>query len=290
MEIIPPSKNLSGTHSDDYNQSQNQKEEPEKKEEMENGISSSTKQPNTSEGQEKSTSKNRAVKKKKKETKKKEEIISNESNEINENINSQDNADFYVEINQDENYSLLSEKETIFQKKEKSEKCNKRGRLSFRGYSPFSFYEKERFKGHNNKKIKQRDFVKQISMEWKNMSEEEKEPYIQQFLDFKKSNCPRTKLIQNKRKRVTRSSCGESFTNKKGQFSTNNHEIKKFYFSPKKKINNSYSESKKSKNSKLDNSKDNYEGIANEYLRKVIAPLVEMSYDFFKKKGIINDK
>lgn len=288
--MIPPSKNLSGTHSDDYNQSQNQMEEIEKKEEMKNGISSSTKQPNTSDGQEKSTSKNRAVKKKKKETKKKEEVIPNKSNKINENINSQENEDFYVEINQDENDSLLSKKETIFKKKEKSKKCNKRGKLSFRGYSPFSFYEKERFKGHNNKKMKHRDFVKQISIEWKNMSEEEKAPYIQQLLDFKKSNCPGSKLIQNKRKRVTRSSCGECFTNKKGQFSTVNHEIKTNYFSPKKKTNNSYSESKKSKNIKLDNSKDNNEGIANEYFRKVIVPLVELSYDFFKKKGIINAK
>ena len=184
------------------------------------------------------------------------------------------------------------------------EKSEKKETLHYRGYSAFSFYEKEKFKEHDKKSITGRDFVKQISLQWKNMSEAEKEPYIKSFLDFKKNNNlpdppKKSKLIKKKRKRSSSPSCGDSVKNKKGQFSAISHEIKKCSFSTEKKINmlsstiiENGTESENEKN-KIDKPKNNWEGVqgvSNDYFMSVFVPLVEISYEFFKDKGIIEAK
>ena len=289
---FPLSNNRSKVQPNNLQKSQNQFEIITKKNEKDKGISSS-KISNTSFTKEKSSSSIFPAKKKKKEAKKThekdDEVISNDSDEIREVIddNKQDNGDVLVEIDQDKNSSLPPEKEKKYKKKEKSDKSDKKENLNFKGYSAFSFYEKEKFKEHNNKEIKQRDFVKKISLEWKKMSEAEKEPYIQLFLDFKKNNNfpDQSKLIKKKRKRATSPSCGDCVRDKKGHFSAINHEIKKTSLSIEKKFDNF---NRESKNNKIDKSKENYGGIANEYLRSVVVPLVKISYEFFKDKGAID--
>ena len=295
METSTFSKDHSETPSYNFQKSQNQLEYIGKKEDTEDDISSSTKIQTTSPIQEKSSQKKMQGKKKKKEAKKakknKEDVTSDESNEIKEIIddNSKDNADDMDEISQNKNDSLPPEKKD--KKKGKSEKSEKKEALCYRGYSAFSFFEKEKFKEHDNKDISGRDFVKQISLQWKNMSDAEKEPYIKLFLDFKNNNNfpEQPKLIKKKRKRITSPSCGKCVKSKKGKISANKNEAKKNSFSTDKKIDllSSDSESEKSKNEKA---KDNYEEIANDYFMSVVVPLVEISYKFFKDKGIIDSK
>ena len=72
-------------------------------------------------------------------------------------------------------------------KKKTSEKPAKKRGPNLVGYSPFTFYEKEKFKEINCKEINARQYVSQISLKWRNMSDEEKEPYAKMALDFMKN-------------------------------------------------------------------------------------------------------
>ena len=71
-------------------------------------------------------------------------------------------------------------------KKEKTEKPDEKKKIHIaRGYNAFIFYEKEKFKGINLKEINQREYVSQISAEWRQMTDEEKEPYLKMAADYK---------------------------------------------------------------------------------------------------------
>ena len=92
-------------------------------------------------------------------------------------------------------------------KKKTSEKPAKKRGPNLVGNSPFTFYEKEKFKEINCKEINARQYVSQISLKWRNMSDEEKEPYAKMALDFMKNENLLDKdgepvqMIKKKRKR-----------------------------------------------------------------------------------------
>ena len=92
-------------------------------------------------------------------------------------------------------------------KKKTSEKPAKKRGPNLVGYSPFTFYEKEKIKEINCKEINARQYVSQISLKWRNMSDEEKGPYAKMALDFMKNENLLDKdgepvqMIKKKRKR-----------------------------------------------------------------------------------------
>ena len=75
-----------------------------------------------------------------------------------------------------------------------------------RGYTPFNFFEKEKFKGNIPTGITHRDYVIQISAEWRKMNENEKEPYLKMAVEFAKNVTQNGEelLISKKRKRTNK--------------------------------------------------------------------------------------
>ena len=74
------------------------------------------------------------------------------------------------------------------------------------GYSPFNFFEKEKFKGNIPTGITHRDYVIQISADWRKMNENEKEPYLKMAVEFAKNVTQNGEelLISKKRKRTNK--------------------------------------------------------------------------------------
>lgn len=116
--------------------------------------------------------------------------------------NNQSNSDIIIEIDEDE----IPKKNEEFNsfKKIKKRRIKKKSQF-INGYTPFIFYEKEKFKTANFKEIKPNEFVRQLSSNWRNMSEKEKEPYVKMALEFKINYISKQQednnFISNKRKR-----------------------------------------------------------------------------------------
>ena len=92
----------------------------------------------------------------------------------------------------------MSEEKDSTQSKE-SEKNDKEYSLSeslrynvpknrfLRGHCPFNFFEKEKCKNVDFKKVNVRTYISNISAQWKKMSDKEKEPYVELSGEFKKN-------------------------------------------------------------------------------------------------------
>ena len=94
-------------------------------------------------------------------------------------------------------------------KKGKKKKVGKRDGEKpciIRGYGPFNFFEKEKFKGYIPTGISHRDYVRQISAEWRKMNKNEKEPYLKMAVEFAKNVTQNGEemLLSKKRKRTNK--------------------------------------------------------------------------------------
>ena len=193
----------------------------------------------------------------------------------NKNIEETKNDDVIIEIDENKEPSQPQQKKKKI-KKLKSRKSNKKNVQSINGFNPFTFFEKEKFKDISCKDIKPSDYVKQISLLWRNMTDEEKEPYKQMALEYKKNNLnlsqnTENKLINKKRKRNDIKNENDSFEDKKEEISNN-------------------SENENSSCSCVTNGKKGNENCINEYIYSVFVPFVECSYKFFMNKSIIKSK
>jgi hypothetical protein len=174
-------------------------------------------------------------------------------------------------------------------KKKNSEKAAKKKGLNLGGYSPFTFYEKEKFKEINCKEINARQYVSQISLKWRNMSDEEKEPYAKMALEFMKNqnllnkDGEPIKMIKKKRKRPV------------SQGNKGNVEKKKEKKSGKIKTEkDSKCVSSDEKNNKIEKKESNgleikekNDACVSEYIYSVFVPFVDKSYEFFNSRGIL---
>jgi len=190
-------------------------------------------------------------------------------------------------------------------KKKKDQKATTKGNPQYvPGYNPFVFYEKVKFKEVDFKKVEQRQYVKDISLKWRNMTDEEKKPYVQMALDYKETHPIGEKkdLTKKKRKR------GKSSDLSQEENDDNNNSKDKKSESKKKKKNSSSSkkngkikekvdsdDKKKRNKSEIKDEKKKKEiqptvssdKEVNSYVNSILVPFVESSYDFFKNKGII---
>lgn len=265
----------------------------------------------------------KSIKKNKKivEAKDEEDESKKDSKEVNGKKN---NDDFIIEIEEKEevDVSSISDKKKKIKKKEKGKKKQKNENQSIKGYSAFSFFEKEKFKERNCQEGNARDYVKQISLQWKNMTAEEKEPYEKMVLEYKKNNncfqdSEKKKFNGKKRKRNTKTDadgdgdddCDDDGdvvvdSNDKDNGNCENggeakikstfdlNEIKSKFSPLKKKMksinfsvcgNNEKNNVDKGKTSEIGNHEDD----VNEYICSVLVPFVNVSYELFKGIGII---
>jgi hypothetical protein len=206
----------------------------------------------------------------------------------------EEGSDIIIEIDEEKDLPLNKLKK----KKEKMKKPQKKANKFLSGYNPFIFYEKEKFKEANFKEIKQTEYVKQLAAKWKNMSEEEKAPYVTMALEFKReklakdpdynkpSNPKKKKIINKKRKRIN--------TREKKKYieieeENSKKRVKKKCLTEKSNVNSSStcdkrckSEVKKNKNNDSEEEED-----LNGYVCSVLVPFVEKSFIFFKNKGLL---
>jgi len=77
------------------------------------------------------------------------------------------------------------EKDKDFTPGEKKKKKIQKSRF-LRGHCPFNFFEKEKCKNIDFKKINIRTYISEISAQWKVMTDEEKQPYVKLSEEFKK--------------------------------------------------------------------------------------------------------
>ena len=94
-------------------------------------------------------------------------------------------------------------------KKGKKKKVGKRDEEKpciIRGYGPFNFFEREKFKGYIPTGISNREYIRQISAEWRKMNKNEKEPYLKMAVEFAKnvSQNGEELLLSKKRKRTNK--------------------------------------------------------------------------------------
>ena len=83
-----------------------------------------------------------------------------------------------------------------------------------RGHCPFNFFEKEKCKNVDFKKVNVRIYISNISAQWEKMSDKEKEPYVKLSEEFKKIILPRlVQMIQRNK---------ESFQKKEKKEENNN--------------------------------------------------------------------
>lgn len=174
-------------------------------------------------------------------------------------------------------------------KKKTSEKSGKKKGPNLGGYSPFTFYEKEKFKEINCKEINARQYVSQISLKWRNMSDEEKEPYAKMALDFMKNqnllneDGEPVQMIKKKRKRPV--SQGE-----KGHVEKKK-EKKSGKIKTEKDSKCVSSDEKKNKTERKESNgleiKEKNDTCVNDFIYSVIVPFVDKSYEFFNSRGIL---
>ena len=205
-----------------------------------------------------------------------------------ENIreSSPNNSDLVIEI--DEDYDPKKKKRPSSLKPEKKNFKPKSQYLQ--GYNPFIFYEKEKCYNIDFSKINARDYIKEISYQWKTMTEEEKEPYVKLAIDFKKNseNTPEDEKMLNKKRK--RNNIKDA--NKKKKKKIKKKELHKSLSESLKSIgfagSNSSSKRNKSetkiKTMKLE--KDDCDDDVKSYINSVLIPFVKKSYNYFMKKGM----
>ena len=144
--------------------------------------------------------------------------------------------------NEDNSNDELNEKDKDFTPGEKKKKKIHKSRF-LRGHCPFNFFEKEKCKNMDFKKINIRTYISQISAQWKLMSDKEKEPYVKLSEEFKKKFLANNnideddipKLINKKRKRKkkninsnTKLNLGYKNIKKEGENIINNNNLDNF--------------------------------------------------------------
>ena len=144
--------------------------------------------------------------------------------------------------NEENSNDELNEKDKDFTPGEKKKKKIHKSRF-LRGHCPFNFFEKEKCKNMDFKKINIRTYISQISAQWKLMSDKEKEPYVKLSEEFKKKFLANNnideddipKLINKKRKRKkkninsnTKLNLGYKNIKKEGENIINNNNLDNF--------------------------------------------------------------
>ena len=136
-----------------------------------------------------------------------ETLLDNDKDKNKDNSN-KGFKDIIIEIGDDKDSPTPKKEKKKKSKKEpkdpKDQETKSRNSV-ISGYNAFIFYEKEKFKGVNCKEINVREYVSQISSEWRKMSEKDKEPYVKMAIDFKNNNKlpmdEKGQLLTKKRKR-----------------------------------------------------------------------------------------
>lgn len=209
------------------------------------------------------------------------------SKEVSTNNNSNNNSNIIIEIKEDKEISpsKLAKYENQISKAVKKKQSKKTNNPYVHGYYPFIFYEKQKCKENDFSKISVKDYIKQISNQWKKMSEEEKEPYVKLALEYKRnvSNKPiiEKQLLSKKRKRNETARIQEEKNSKRKSLSVSSKSSKLVSVSVIKKRNRS-----ETKNNILSMKKNDSVDNMNEFIYSVLVPFVEKAYEFFRKKGI----
>ena len=205
----------------------------------------------------------------------------------------EEGSDIIIEIDEKNNLPKhVPDKKSI--KKTKKKKSQKKKSQFLSGYNPFIFFEKEKFKEVNFKEVKQTEYVKQLAYLWRNMSDENKEPYVKMALDFKEkklaNQLEEKNLINKKRKRNTTGDQDEYNEIKEKKSKEKCEEKKSTPVHLKSNLTCGKRNKSEVKKGKVFGNKVYDEKYMEEYVYSVLVPFVDKSYQFLKDKGIINDE
>jgi hypothetical protein len=207
------------------------------------------------------------------------------SKEVATNNNYRNNTNIIIEIKDDKEISpsKLEKYENQISKGVKKKQSKKTNNPYVHGYYPFIFYEKQKCKENDFSKISVKDYIKQISNQWKKMSEEEKEPYVKLALDYKRnlSNKPiiEKQLLSKKRKRNESARIEEKKDSKRKSLSVSSKSSKIVSVSVIKKRNRS-----ETKNNILSMKKSDSVDNMNEFIDSVLVPFVKKLMNFSGRK------
>ena len=179
------------------------------------------------------------------------------------------------------------------------------------GHCPFNFFEKEKCKNIDFKKVNIRTYISNISAEWEKMSDKEKEPYVKLSDEFKNNYLAqisldysqKQKVISRKRRRKCRTIAKSNIDNN-NSINNNNGNSSKSKFTQRltnNKINynnnnssqlesfsiyttNKYTKKKVNENNDNKNIliKNNSANKMNEYINSVLIPFLVKSFNFIK--------
>lgn len=120
-------------------------------------------------------------------------------------------------------------------KKEKDAKRDGEKPCMIPEYGPFIFFEKEKFKGYILIGISNKDYIRQISAEWRKMNENEKEPYLKMAIEFAKNVTQNGEelLLSKKKKRTNKKNNKKEEKGKRDKVHITKGKMNKFVSIPK---------------------------------------------------------
>ena len=194
-------------------------------------------------------------------------------------------------IELDENKNVKKSKKDKKEKKEKKEKKTKKANKKkntkekmIAGYTPFVFFEKEKCKSFDFKIMKTSEYMKILSAQWKNMSNEDKEPYVNMAKYFKENEA--SEVVDKKLAFIGRKRGRKPNGHNKDNGHTNNDEKSPEQVGKKEKKSKSIKKTKESvENGKcvIEINDENVNNKVNQYMFSVVVPFINDSFHFWKE-------
>jgi len=210
----------------------------------------------------------------------KKKFVKGKAKKSKKDHNSNEGSEITIDIDESKNPQKSKRATKSQNKKEKRNKI-------LAGYNPFVFFQREKCKNCNFKNIKPSDYMKKLSAQWKNMPDEEKEPYVKMANEFKENagdDIVEKKLAKEKKKKGKKPK--KEKKEKENSSSSEEEEKEEYIKSEKVDSDTSSIKEKGLVENGLSKIQVNDNKKVNQYVYSVVIPFIEQSFEFWKGKGI----